>query len=239
MPKLRGRQIRDIAVVSEDEAGATYKSTLIADSSKFPLSISDVDSGTKTVTVSSTDLTELELISGDVIEITNSDGADGTYTVDAVTGENTFTVNESIADATSGDLDAYMPTGATLVGVDNRSWVKITGSTVQAALDSVDTQIDNKVDATEHKNLDQLVHGLAEDSFTEIVRDGEYVTRETVWQSASQNTKIREYTYTWSNGLLQQATVTQYDSNGNATKTVTRDYTRDNENVVSYTDTVS
>lgn len=141
MPKIRGRQIRDISVVSEDEAAATYKSTLIADSSEFPLSISSVDSSTSTVTVSSTDLTELELISGDVVEITNSDGADGTYTVNSVTGENTFTVNESISDATSGDLNIYMPTGATLIGVDNRNWSILTSSILQSTLDEIDQLI--------------------------------------------------------------------------------------------------
>lgn len=239
MPKLRGRQIRDIAVVSEDEATATHKSTLIADSSKFPLSISSVDSGTNTVTVSSTDLTELELIEEDVVEITNSDGADGTYTVKEVTGKNTFTVNESISDATSGDLNAYMPTGATLVGVDNRSWVNITGSTLQAVLDSADTQIDNNIDPTKHQNLDQLVHGVAENSYTEMTYSGEYVTKEVIWQSSNKTTKIREYTYTWRNRLLTQASVTQYDANGNAVKTVTRDYTRSNRQVQSYNDTVS
>lgn len=239
MPKLRGRQIRDIAVVSEDEAAATHKSTLIANSSKFPLSISSVDSGTSTVTVSSTDLTELELIEEDVVEITNSDGADGTYTVKEVTRENTFTVNESISDATSGDLNAYMPTGSTLVGVDNRSWVELSGTDLQSALDAADTQIDNNIDPTKHNNLDQLVHNLAESSYSELTYSGDKVTQLTVWQSSSKNTKVRQLEVKYNGDKVSQTMLRQYDGSGVEVETLTEDYTYSGDQITSITTTKS
>lgn len=139
--RLRGRQIQDEAVISEQEIKSTYKSTLVSDASEFPITVDSVDGTSGQVTVSGIDLTGLEALPEDIAEITNSDGADGDYTIDSIDSSTTFTVKESISDATSGDLNIYNPVGARYMGVNNNNWSVLTASDVQATFDEIDELI--------------------------------------------------------------------------------------------------
>lgn len=130
-------QIRDQGPFSEDEAKATWKSTKVDED--FPVSIDTVDGTNNQVTITGADLKNLQLLPDDVVEITNNSAA-GTYTVASIDSETTFTVNEDLVDASGGSVTAYNPVGATKLGVDNRTWGQLTGSTAQAALNDLDTK---------------------------------------------------------------------------------------------------
>ncbi len=65
-----------------------------------------------------------------------------------------------------------------------------------------------------HRALDQLVHNVAETSYIEPTYTNNRPTLITEWTSVAKTTKIREYTITYSGGLVSQVSVQQYDSSG-------------------------
>lgn len=80
----------------------------------------------------------------------------------------------------------------------------------------------------EHEALDTLTHGLAEDSFIEVIRTDGRVTGVKVWQGdATDTTLIRETTVTRTAGQVSTVATTQYDGVGTATKTLTGTITRE------------
>ena len=81
------------------------------------------------------------------------------------------------------------------------------------------------ITATQHRNLDQLVHDIAETSFDEITRVGFQVTNITTWDSAAKITKIREVSVVYTGFLATQVTTTQYDAAGVAAEIVVEDIT--------------
>jgi len=68
--------------------------------------------------------------------------------------------------------------------------------------------------SSEHRSLDQLVHGLAESNYYEITRSGNQVSNETWWVDSDKLVKIREIDYTYSGGFVTQIVTKQYDSGG-------------------------
>lgn len=79
--------------------------------------------------------------------------------------------------------------------------------------------------ASKHRNLDQLVHDIAEDSFTEVSYAGNRVTALTVWTSAAKTTKIREELYTYTGNKVTTIVTNQYDENGALKETYTETIT--------------
>ena len=71
-----------------------------------------------------------------------------------------------------------------------------------------------------HRDLDQLVHCIAEDSFDEIIRTGFLVTGIITWTDAGKTTKIREQAIVYTGLLPTQITTTQYDGAGVAVEIV-------------------
>jgi hypothetical protein len=67
---------------------------------------------------------------------------------------------------------------------------------------------------TTHRNLDQLVHDIAEDNYTEITRVAGKVTNVTVWTDNLKTTKIRETQITRTAGKVTQVVEIQYDGAG-------------------------
>lgn len=83
------------------------------------------------------------------------------------------------------------------------------------------------IDEAQHRALDQLVHGIAEDSFLEVVRSGDQVTDVIYWTDNGKTDKIRETTITRASGKVSVVTIKQYESDGSTvaetlTGTVTR-----------------
>lgn len=67
---------------------------------------------------------------------------------------------------------------------------------------------------TEHRNLDQLVHDIAEDSFEEVTYTGNKVTKLTVWTDAGKTVKIRETSVTYTGNQPTSIQTIQYDAAG-------------------------
>ena len=68
--------------------------------------------------------------------------------------------------------------------------------------------------AGQHRALDQLIHGIAENSFEEITYTGNKVTAIIVWTTAGKTTKIREELFTYTGNQATTIVTKQYDVAG-------------------------
>ncbi len=66
----------------------------------------------------------------------------------------------------------------------------------------------------QHRALDQLIHGIAEDSFEEMTYAGNKVTAIIVWTDAGKTTKIREELFTYTGNQATTIVTKQYDVAG-------------------------
>lgn len=73
---------------------------------------------------------------------------------------------------------------------------------------------------SEHRDLDQLVHNIAEDSFDEVLRTGFLVSDIITWTDAGKTQKIREQNIIYTGFNPTQITYTQYDAAGVAVEIV-------------------
>ena len=89
------------------------------------------------------------------------------------------------------------------------------------------------VDRADHASIDDLVHGLAEDSYQEITRTAGAVTSVVVWTDSGKTVKIRETTITRSGGQVSQTVEEQYDGAGLLIQTLTSTFTRVSGQVTS------
>lgn len=92
-----------------------------------------------------------------------------------------------------------------------------------------------------HRNLDQIVHAIAETSYYEVTRVAGKVTQETFWTNSGKTIKIREIDYTYSGAFVTQIITKQYNSLGNLIvgETLTEAITRTGVNVDSITSVLS
>ena len=72
-----------------------------------------------------------------------------------------------------------------------------------------------------HRSLDQLVHGIAETSFDEVIRTGNQVTDVITWTSNLKTLKIRESTFTYTGNQVTTVVTKQYDGAGVVVETIT------------------
>lgn len=93
------------------------------------------------------------------------------------------------------------------------------------------------ITASQHRNLDQLVHEIAETCYYEITYSTGKIAKETWWTTLDKTKKIRNIDYTYIGNLITQVITKQYDSNGNAivgeTLTETYNYTGQHVNYIS------
>jgi hypothetical protein len=68
--------------------------------------------------------------------------------------------------------------------------------------------------AGSHRPLDQLVHGIAENSFEEINKTGNKVDSIIVWTTAGKTQKIREEIFTYTGSKITTIVTKQYDGAG-------------------------
>jgi hypothetical protein len=80
-----------------------------------------------------------------------------------------------------------------------------------------------------HRNLDQLVHGIAEDSYEEYTYTGTRVDQITIWTDSGKTIKIRQEVFTYTGNKLTMLVTTHYDAVGvlisGETMTETYNYT--------------
>jgi len=74
---------------------------------------------------------------------------------------------------------------------------------------------------TSHRNLDQLVHDVSENSFTEVNKTGSQVTSVVTWTDSGKTQKIREELYTYTAGKVTTIVTNQYDAVGALAETYT------------------
>ena len=215
------------AVELASDGASSYKTT----------PVTSVVSGTVTVNPSAD---YLGLIFGDdpiedddLFVLTGATAGNGTYTVLAVTNNTQFTVAEAIVDSTGGSADFRHPAGGLKVGVDPTSLSFTTATNLQSALE--DLSAGSGVTPGQHRDLDQLVHDIVEDAFTEITRVGGVATNVTIWTDNGKTIKIRESQITRTAGKVSQTVDIQYDAAGAVIvgETMTKTYNRTNGQVTS------
>lgn len=91
-----------------------------------------------------------------------------------------------------------------------------------------------------HRQLDQLVHNIAETCYVEINKSGGKTNSIIYWDSISKLKKIREELISYSGNFISQNIIKQYNSSGILVETFTESYTRDNNSfITSITSTLS
>lgn len=67
---------------------------------------------------------------------------------------------------------------------------------------------------SEHRQLDQLVHAIAEDSYEQYIYTGNRVDAVIVWETVAMLEKIREELFTYTGNKVTTIVTKQYDSTG-------------------------
>lgn len=67
---------------------------------------------------------------------------------------------------------------------------------------------------TQHRNLDQLVHDVAENSFVEYIRTGNKVTAVNTWTSNAKTARIRKVDFTYTGNKVTGIVTRQYGPDG-------------------------
>ena len=96
------------------------------------------------------------------------------------------------------------------------------------------------IDVNAHKTLDQLVHGIAENNYTEITRTSNRVTNVTIWTTSGKTIKIREFVITRDgNNKVQSVVMKQYNNSGVLVETYTQTITRTSGKVTAISGVMS
>jgi len=230
--------LRDIDVVDAGElasdGAASFKTT----------PVTSVSSGTITVNPAADYLGlvygDEPVESGDIFVLSGATAGNGTYTVNAILTNTTFTVNEAIADSTGGSAEFRHPSGASKVGVDPTGISSSAATNLQEVLEDMDASISaGGITAAEHRTLRQLIHFIESGGPAEGFATGAY--RETLpaadpfptsiiwWESNAKLKKIVELTLSYNANKTTSTEVWEmYDTDGStvlATVTDTMSYT--------------
>lgn len=90
-----------------------------------------------------------------------------------------------------------------------------------------------------HRDVDQLVHSIAENSFLEVVRVGGKVSEVNQWTDATKTIPIRRTFLTYTGGQVSSFIVRQYDSAGSLVETLTSAVNRTGGKVSSVSSVLS
>lgn len=208
---------------------------ILVTSGVFPLPLNSTSNLTSNVYVPAGKWILWEVAPLDIVEITGC-SASGLYTVESISDQQNLIVAESIPTSTGGYISIYHPPGATRIGVDDSTFQNISGSNLQELLESIDDSFiqTSGITVGTHRNIDQLVHLIAEDSYEEYTYSGILATNITIWTNSGKTTKIREEQYTYGVGnKVDTLTTIQYDSLGNVEETLVETYTYSGIKVIS------
>lgn len=102
----------------------------------------------------------------------------------------------------------------------------------------IDTISASGITETQHKNLDQLVHDIAENGYTEYTYSGNKVSSEIIWTTPDKTLKIREFSFVYTGNKVLTETVIQYNGAGAAVQTLTRTFSYTGNKIASTTEVV-
>lgn len=101
----------------------------------------------------------------DIVVLSGTSGADGTYTVASIIDDTTLAVVEAIADSVGGTANFRWPPGAHRVGFDPTGMTQTTAHNVQDALKDLDGAISGGgITDAEHRALRHLIHFIETNS---------------------------------------------------------------------------
>jgi len=136
------------------------------------------------------------------------------------------------------DLDGYHPD---ITGQEHYTQHSQAISTIRDSLDGYlsNVVLDGYLDDGYHRELDQLVHNIAEDSFEEITYSGAKVNSIIIYTDAGKTTKIREEQFTYTGNNVTQIVTIQYGPTGAPVETLTEALTYSGNKVINITRTLT
>lgn len=104
---------------------------------------------------------------------------------------------------------------------------------VKATEDGLEFIVNDYLKTGDHASLDTLVHNIAENSYTELIRTDGKITNIIVWETASKLKKIKEETIIYTNNKVSSLITKQYNSSGVLSQTYTETITRTEGKITS------
>lgn len=164
--------------------------------------------------------------SDDFVVITGTSGGlgDGTFTIDTVIDDTSFSVLEAIGTSTGGSVDFHYKSGATRIGLDPTGLAHVSSNNVQDAIEELDAAVGTTgITEADHKTLRQLIHLADEGGPYEGFLTGAY--QETIgspfptsviwWTDSGKTAKIVEETVTYNgNKTVNTDNWKVYDTDG-------------------------
>lgn len=144
--------------------------------------------------------------------------------------------------AASQDEKVKVSSNDTTAGYLNGKIIAGSGVTLTEVSDGgnetleVSASLDGYITDGYHRELDQLVHRIVEDSYEEITYGvGNRIDNITVWTNSGKTMKVREEQNTYTGNNITQILTIQYDPNGNETERMTETMTYSGVRVTSIT----
>lgn len=81
------------------------------------------------------------------------------------------------------------------------------------------TQLNQLVNDSSHRVIDQLVHEVSENSYTTNTRNGFLITQSIIWTDTNMTTKIRQFDMTYNGFLVNTITTQQFNTSGTVVET--------------------
>ena len=135
---------------------------------------------------------------GDIVTLSGTSGADGTYHVATIPTDTSFTTVEPIATSTGGSVSFIYPAGATNVGFDRLEQAVTNSNITQQAL----------TDISNHELLDS--EPVSFGTSYSVTRVNRRVTQEK-WVSTIGTLNIKTIDYSYTNGKVSQEVRKVYD----------------------------
>ena len=202
--RIRRQDIEDTEVADAVELASDGTTVIVTG-----ITVVSTTSATKYVVCSGVDFindVDQHLEPGDIVVLTGTTGADGTYHVDSIVDLVTFVVLEIVSTSTGGSAEFRYPSGALKVGFDPIGLVHTTETTVQEAIKDLDSAISGGgITESQHKILRHLIHfidngpaeGFASGAYREMT--GTVFPTAIIWynQAGAGKKKIVEKLITW------------------------------------------
>jgi hypothetical protein len=131
--------------VTESEIFATNNDSVIRDSI-FPADLSSTTAVTNVVTANNAAFQNWRVAPNDIIGLAGTGTTDGYFTVESVTSQTQLVTVEALLTTNGvGTFSIFHPPGASRVGVNNIPFTAVSGTNVQAALESIETNTASNV----------------------------------------------------------------------------------------------
>lgn len=162
----------------------------------------------------------------------------GSQELDLYSISDIYSVNQS---ATNGDL-ALLEAANTVDFLDGPGGSIVPATEIpvfSVSQDQIDTISASGITENQHRQLDQLVHNIAENSYTQLVYSGNKITDEIIWTTSGMTLKIRESNFTYTGNKVNQEICKQYNGAGSLVETSTKTYSYSGNSVVNITEVIT